>query len=71
MVVTTDKSVIITLTPEPDMRQALLIGNAVLTDHRIVVVVPDRSVPVPANLRKVASAFVYGAEQVARISGRK
>lgn len=46
---------------DPDPKLCLELGAAILFDKPLIVLVPDRERPVPANLKRVASAIVYGA----------
>lgn len=45
---------------EPDMKLCCELGAAILLDKPLVILVPDREAKVPANLKRVATALIYG-----------
>jgi hypothetical protein len=45
---------------DPDPKLCLELGAAILFDKPLIILVVDPEMPVPANLKRCASAIVYG-----------
>jgi hypothetical protein len=45
---------------KPDSKLCMELGAAILFDKPLILMVPDREMAIPANLKRVASAIIVG-----------